>query len=296
MFRAIARIGFVVLAAVPMMAAAIPAEEEHRDSTAWPGQASAPRSQSNDSWCDEAQRNDDREDRETFCEVRDFTLGAGAVAVETSNGSIRVTGERRSDVLVVARVVTYARDAARAREIARDIAVTTSGTIRATGPRTANREGWHVGFRIQAPEATDLDLVSSNGSLGVTGVRGRLRMRTSNGSIALTDVAGDVQADTSNGSVNAILSGTRWDGTGLDVSTSNGSVRLTMPENYNARLTAGTSNGTIRVGFPITVQGELRRNRDIDTTIGSGGPPIRVRTSNGSVSIGRPGERDRDRR
>jgi DUF4097 and DUF4098 domain-containing protein YvlB len=248
------------------------------------------RSEGGDAWCREAQRNNDNDherNRETFCEVREFTLGAGAVAAETSNGSVSVTGERRNDVLVRAMVLTRASTAERAREIAREITVSTSGTIRATGPRSYNREGWHVSFRIQAPQSTDLTLTSSNGSLSASDVRGRLRLRTSNGSIRLMDVGGDVEADTSNGSVNATLSGSTWDGAGLSVSTSNGSVRLMVPENYNARLVAGTSNGSINVGFPVTVQGNLRRGRDIDTTLGSGGPTIRVRTSNGSVRLER---------
>lgn len=280
MFRVTARLMFVFLAAAPL--AAFHPEERQR-TRARAAQEAAP-ALSNDAWCQESQRNAD-DDAETFCEVREFTLGAGAVAAETSNGSIRVTGERRSDVLVRAMVMTRARTAARAREIAREIAVSQSGTIKATGPRSYDREGWHVSFRIQTPQAADLELTSSNGSLGATDVRGRMRLRTSNGSIRLMDVGGDVQADTSNGSVHATLSGSRWEGQGLDVSTSNGSVRLSVPEGYNARLVAGTSNGSIRVGFPVTVQGRI--NRDIDTTLGSGGPVIRVRTSNGSVSVER---------
>jgi DUF4097 and DUF4098 domain-containing protein YvlB len=247
--------------------------------------AEDPTTQTNDEWCDEAQRNNRDDDRETFCEVRQFTLGAGSVTAETSNGGVRVTGESRNDILVRAMVMAHGRTAADAREIGKQVSVTTSGRIRATGPRTGNREGWWVSFRIQAPQRTDVDLNSSNGSLSVTNVRGRLNLRTSNGSINLMDVGGNVMADTSNGSVNASLSGTRWDGEGLDVSTSNGSVRLNVPENYNARLVAGTSNGTISVGFPIMVQGRI--NRDIDTTLGSGGATIRVRTSNGSVSLQR---------
>ena len=58
---------------------------------------------------------------------------------------------------------------------------------------------------------------------------------------------------------------------------------MTVPDNYNARLVAGTSNGSINVDFPITVQGRI--NRDIDTNLGSGGPTIRLRTSNGSVRV-----------
>ena len=293
MFRAIARVTFVLLAVAPLGASARllePVEVQRRAAQA------APRAESNDEWCREAQRNQRDDDRETFCEVREFTLGAGAVTAETSNGSIRVTGERRNDILVRALVMTNARTAARAREIAQDITVTTSGLVRATGPRTQNREGWHVNFRIQTPQSADLTLTSSNGSLSASDVRGKLRLRTSNGSIRLMDVAGDVQADTSNGSVTATLSGTRWEGEGLDVVTSNGSVRVTVPDNYNARLVAGTSNGSINVGFPIMVQGNIGgRRHEIDTTLGSGGPTIRVRTSNGSVSVGRPGSMERDR-
>ncbi|HEX6324384.1 MAG TPA: DUF4097 family beta strand repeat-containing protein [Vicinamibacterales bacterium] len=269
-------LSLVLLAAAPMGAAVLPAEAGQQARTA----------QSNDEWCREAQRNNDNE-RETFCEVREFTLGAGPVTAETSNGSMSVTGERRGDVLVRAMVFARARTAERAREIGREITVSTSGTIKATGPRSYNREGWHVSFRIQAPNGTDLNLTSSNGSLSASDVRGRLRLRTSNGSIRLMDVGGDVQADTSNGSVNATLSGSTWDGAGLSIQTSNGSVRLTVPETYNARLVAGTSNGSINVGFPVTVQGNLRRGRDIDTTLGSGGPTISVRTSNGSVRLER---------
>jgi DUF4097 and DUF4098 domain-containing protein YvlB len=266
-----------------MGAAVLPAEAGQQART----------TQSNDEWCREAQRNNDNE-RETFCEVREFTLGAGAVTAETSNGSVSVTGERRGDILVRALVFARARSAERAREIAREVTVSTSGTIRATGPRTGgvrlrqgSSEGWHVNFRIQAPNGTDLNLTSSNGSLSASEVRGRMRLRTSNGSIRLMDVGGDVEADTSNGSVNATLSGSKWDGTGLSIHTSNGSVRLTVPDNYNARLVAGTSNGSINVGFPVTVQGNLRRGRDIDTTLGSGGPTISVRTSNGSERLER---------
>ena len=161
-----------------------------------------------------------------------------------------------------------------------------TGAIEADGPRrSGDREGWWVSFRIQAPKSTDVTLRSSNGSLSVTGVTGAMRLRTSNGSIRLMDVGGDVEADTSNGSVNATLSGSSWDGAGLNVTTSNGSVRLTLPDGYNARLVAGTSNGSINVDFPITVRGRI--GRDIDTNLGSGGPALRLRTSNGSVRIQR---------
>lgn len=62
-------------------------------------------------------------------------------------------------------------------------------------------------------------------------------------------------------------------------------MRVHVPDNYNARLVASTSNGGINVDFPITVQGRI--GREVDTNLGSGGAPIRLRTSNGSVRVDR---------
>ncbi len=284
MFRAIARFSLVLLAALPVGAAA---REMHNSDavtfSAAPAPQAAARTVTDDDWCREALRNNDNDDRDQACEVRELTLPRGQVSAETSNGSIRVTGEDRGDVFVKALVMANARTQERANEILKEVKIDTSNGLRADGPRNLNRAGWWVSFRIQAPKTTNVTLRSSNGSLGVTDVSGTMRLRTSNGSIKLMDVGGDVEADTSNGSVTATLGGRSWQGAGLNVTTSNGSVRVNVPDNYNARLVAGTSNGSINVDFPITVQGRI--NRDIDTNLGSGGPTIRLRTSNGSVRV-----------
>jgi hypothetical protein len=81
------------------------------------------------------------------------------------------------------------------------------------------------------------------------------------------------------------LNGTRWEGTGIDVETTNGGVNLTIPEGFNADLTTQTQNGGFRTDFPMTIQGELSPRRGISTTLGSGGPPVNVRTTNGGLRI-----------
>ena len=58
---------------------------------------------------------------------------------------------------------------------------------------------------------------------------------------------------------------------------------LYVPRGYNALLETGTTNGGMRVDFPITVRGSL--NRHISTQLGSGGPTVRVITTNGGVRI-----------
>ena len=101
------------------------------------------------------------------------------------------------------------------------------------------------------------------------------------------DVGGRVNGQTRNGGLTVTLSGDRWDGEGLDVETSNGGVTLRLPDNYNAELETRTVNGGLSIDFPVTVQGELTARRGLTTTLGSGGPLVRVRTTNGGVKIGR---------
>lgn len=242
-------------------------------------------SQTDAEWCDQSGYSSDRE---RFCEVREFTIAKPSELriTDSPNGSIQVTGSNRSDVVIRARVVATAETNADARALAGRVQIdTTGGRIRTDGPRSRSRESWQVSYRVQTPTRTDLELEASNGSVTVTGVNGRIRAESSNGSIRFSDLAGDVSGRSSNGSVHVTLSGTRWDGTGLDVQTSNGSARIEIPDNYNAHLVSSTSNGSLSVDFPITVTGRI--SRSIDTDLGSGGATIRVGSSNGSVRIGR---------
>lgn len=236
-------------------------------------------------WCDDSNWGGDREH---FCEVRELTASGPSLAItDNANGSIQVTGSGRSDIRIRARVLAQADTRADAEALAREVRVAVdAGRVSSEGPtRSGGNRSWSVSYRVETPSRTDLELGSSNGSITVTAVNGRISAQTSNGSLRMTDIGGDVEGRSSNGSVHVALSGTSWDGAGLDVRTSNGSARVDIPENYNARLVTSTRNGSMRLDFPITVSGRI--GRDLDTTLGSGGATIRVETSNGSVRIGR---------
>jgi hypothetical protein len=229
-------------------------------------------------------------DNHNHCEVRDFNLPAGALTVDAGqNGGILVQAWDRNEVLVRAIVRGSARESdARAREIAGQVRVEAGGgRVSATGPDNGRREWWSVSYRINVPRKNDLDLNASNGGITITGVTGNLRFDTTNGGVKLTDVGGLVRGNTRNGGVNVQLTGNRWDGDGLDVETSNGGVTVGIPEGYNAEFETRTVNGGLNIDFPITLQGELNSRRGISTTLGSGGPPVRVRTTNGGVRVSR---------
>jgi len=267
-------------------AAGVAAFEQVRDPQRRPvTQAQSPASDQD--WCREAERNYDR-DRAVFCEVRDLRESGGSrlEVLGNANGSISVTGSSRRDITVQARVVAQAVTDSAARSLARDVSVSLdNGRVRSSGPERERNHSWSVSYRIEVPSSFDVNLETSNGSLAVDGVKGRLDMESSNGSVRLTDVGGRVNARTSNGSVHVTLSGRSFDGDGMTVVTSNGSARLDIPNDFNAHLIAGTSNGSLDLDIPVTVQGRISKR--IDTTLGTGGATIEVRTSNGSLRIGR---------
>jgi DUF4097 and DUF4098 domain-containing protein YvlB len=94
-----------------------------------------------------------------------------------------------------------------------------------------------------------------------------------------------VDGETTNGSVTVELAGAGWNGSGLRVQTTNGSVKVNLPENFSARLEVSTVNGKVHTDFPVTVSGEIQKNMSF--VLGSGGATIEARTVNGSVHIGR---------
>ena len=116
-------------------------------------------------WCADQNWGDDREG---FCEVREYTVpasGATLTVDATPNGGISVEGSARGDILVQARVVATADTEDEARAIAARVqVVATAVRVDADGPRNlGRRQGWHVSYRLAVPTNTPLSLKSTNG-------------------------------------------------------------------------------------------------------------------------------------
>jgi hypothetical protein len=238
---------------------------------------------------DDGRRNND--DRGRACEVRavPVKLSGRSIAIDGErNGGIRVVGWDGDSVRVTARIQAQApTDAAASAMLPRIRVIADGRGVRSEGPDTEREDdtGWSVGYVVYVPHKFDLDLEAHNGGLSVRSVSGKLDLRTVNGSLTISEIGGNVRAHTQNGSLNVQLTGNRWEGEGLDAQTRNGSVRLSVPEKYSASLETGTVNGSIRTDFPVTVSGRI--SRELNVPLGGGGRPIRVRTTNGSVTISR---------
>lgn len=243
-----------------------------------------------DDWAERCHRNDSRwqRNRATHCEVREMRLRAGgSLRVDgRENGGVEVVGWDRDEVLVQARVQASAPERADAEAMVRSVRVETGGgTVRAQGPQTGNRRHWSVSYRVFVPRRTDLAVDTRNGPISVRDVSGRMALEAWNGPLTIRNVGGEVRGRTHNGPLRADLSGSRWNGAGLDLETHNGPVTLSIPDGYSARLETGNVNGPVTVDFPVTMQGRLGRR--INTTLGNGGPTIRAFTTNGPVTVRR---------
>jgi hypothetical protein len=246
----------------------------------------APQGQNADDWC---RRDRWSNDRQQFCEVRQYTVtAAGKASVDAApNGGIEVQGEARADMLVLAKVNAQADSYERAKQIADAVRVTARpDRVSADGPSgLGRREGWSVSYRLQVPTVSLLSLESTNGGISVRDVDGQIDFKTVNGGVKLSNVAGDVKGKTSNGGIDVDLDGPSWKGEGLDVETSNGGVTIHIPDQYSAHLETSTQNGGFNIDIPLKVQGRI--DREINADLGSGGAPIRVRTHNGGVRVTR---------
>jgi DUF4097 and DUF4098 domain-containing protein YvlB len=229
----------------------------------------------------------DNDDRATHCEVREDTIGgANPLDIDAGrNGGIRVHGWDRGDVVVRSKIqASAATDADARRLVAAVRIVTAGGGIHPEGPETSGRdENWNVSFDISVPRNAMLTLNTNNGGISIDDFRGSAKFHAKNGGLSLSNVGGDLRGETTNGGVNVDVGGDHWDGSGLDVETRNGGIRLNLPKGFSAELEAGTTHGSLNIDFPINVQGRIGRH--LETTLGSGGPKLRAITTNGGVTI-----------
>ena len=217
----------------------------------------------------------------SVCEVRSATIPVsnGGFKVHGTNGSIEVTGEDRRDIALEARVTVRGGSQSEAESILHEVTIATNGAIEAKGPKLFGMRSWSVSYRLRVPRHVAAQMETVNGSLTLSSIEGEISAETTNGSVHLENLGGKVDVSTTNGGVKANLNGSTWHGSGLSAVTTNGGVSVTLPAGYSAHLVASTTNG----GISTSDGGS--HHRQLDTTLGSGGPTLRFETTNGGVSI-----------
>jgi DUF4097 and DUF4098 domain-containing protein YvlB len=244
--------------------------------------------------------------RATETVVDSFTTGSQpTIIVETFNGKIDVQVGSDSQVAVTVTKTGSgsSQSDAEADLINVEVKLTQSGdtiriTARRTGSRLANNSGAEI--ELTVPEASILDLTTSNGGITSNGVTGDLKLTTSNGKLIvsggqglqeLTSSNGSIQvkaqsarvnAQTSNGSIS--FSGSLAQGEN-EFGTSNGSIEIDLPEDSQFNIDARTSNGRVSTEFPVAFSGTSRDNELRGSVGDNPTTSITAETSNGSIKL-----------
>lgn len=234
-------------------------------------------------WLTRCLEEDRGSDRERFCDVLVEGVDSPAATITIDggrNGGVQYEGWDRDRMEVHARIQAHADSRAEARDKVRAARLeVTPGGVRVVGD-----DDVVVVYRVFVPRDRNLEATAHNGPLAAEGVAGRIRLSTRNGPISLVDVGGDVRAEARNGPLHVVLSGSTWNGAGLDAETRNGPVHVEIPSGYSAVLETGTVHGPMRTDIPLVLQpGEVGRR--IRSELGGGGPTVRVVTTNGPVTI-----------
>jgi len=256
-------------------------------------------------------------------EVLHYESPAGGILrLHNANGRTSVSGEDRSDIEV--RVTKSARaESAEAAEAMleqihlRDEENGDALELEVEVPSRWNRRGC-ARIEVSLPREIQVELTAVNGRIEIDGLRNRVRARSSNGSACIADVVGNIEVTTSNAKVccsktcgrlvarssNGKIEIEEHRGS-VDASTSNGLIRASLDSVGKRGVSLATSNGRILLELPEQVDadvdvrvdnGTIRNDRTLehanrDTNgrlrgrLGSGGAPIKLRTSNGSISL-----------
>ena len=221
-----------------------------------------------------------------YCETRDLAFDAPAgrpLNVDADpNGGIMVHGWDGPNVRVRVKVQAWAATAEKAAARAQRITVATANsTLRAADPE--GDKDWSVSYEIFVPRTTALALNTVNGGISLDNLNSAITFATTNGGIDLVNLGGQVKGETTNGGVNITLSGSKWEGKGLDVTTTNGGIRWKLPQSYSAQLYTSTNMGGIRTKLPVTKSGMF--HKEVEASLGQGGAPVKAVTTNGGIDV-----------
>lgn len=235
---------------------------------------------------------------------------------QTLLDEIKITTEQKGDAITI-KVTGPTRQ--QFRGVTVGVHISPTARLRVAVPRNSNIQATSGDGSIRA-EALDgtLLLTTVDGSVVGSRLGGDIKIRTGDGSIRLDSSTGTLDLETTDGTIvlddakPSVLKARTGDGSiragiepdtvmtdNWDLTTSDGTVVLTLPGLFNAELDAETSDGSVRSSHPLLEddraerrEGEgsderRERRRTLRSKMGEGGKLLKIRTGDGSIRIER---------
>ena len=216
----------------------------------------------------------------------------GRLEISNVNGKIDVEPAAGESVEVVAEKsvraasVEAAKDALNRIEIQESVSPDSvkleTKVQRATGSLFGgmNQE---VHYKVKVPPSLEVRVMTVNGGIELSGLKGRVTAEATNGGVKAHDVSGAIDASTTNGGVEVELA--RVAELGAKLGCTNGGIKLTLPADAKATISARITNGGINAnGVNLETTGENSRRR-LEGRMNGGGPRIEIEGTNGGIRI-----------
>ena len=141
-----------------------------------------------------------------------------------------------------------------------------------------------IKYDVRIPAGLNIFFKTQNGEVKLENIQGvRIEASTTNGGITGRGVSGAVEASTVNGGIQMDLEAVTGD---TRLVTVNGGVSVSVAPGVNADLEAEVVNGGVRVQDGLSLSNDEHSRQRVAGRIGSGGPRLIVKTTNGGVRVG----------
>ncbi len=204
------------------------------------------------------------------------------------NGNVTINSWPESNIKILAKIsakTQESRDDMTINMVQQGPRVMVSTDYKENGYRQ-NRQSAKVDYQVWLPADANLsDIELINGSLIIRDISGKVEAQVVNGSIKASGLSGNSIISSVNGSVDVVYSSDTINVNNIEVETVNGSIKLYLPENINADITADTMHGSINTAFGLQAKKNSLFGRNLRGKMGSGGGNINLDSVNGTINV-----------
>lgn len=214
----------------------------------------------------------------------------GRIEISNVNGRIDVEPSQGNAVDVLAQKTARgvspeaAKQALERIEIVEDVspAAIRIETKHQRGGGLFDHGGGEVHYTVRVPAGAEVRFATVNGSIDLAGLKGRIQAETVNGGIKAREVSGQIDASTTNGGVEVEM--TQMPEGGAKLGCVNGGIKLRIPPDAKATISASVANGGITTEGLELDKSESTRRR-LEARLNGGGPRIAIEGTNGGIRI-----------
>jgi len=190
--------------------------------------------------------------------------------LEAINGSITISQNSQTNkVRITGEKLVKSESKTDAEERLDDIKVFLQNfnndvSVKTKQPKHTQGRDYSVNYTISLPQNMNMTVICVNGKTTLNDIVGSVFVKQSNGEI--------------NGNVILPLDGT------IDMSVSNGKVKLEIPKSTSAKYSSSVMNGSISLSN-LTLQNKVETSNSVQGTLGSGKGTISLNTTNGDIQL-----------